>query len=141
MRLVKDMYSNGSKLFGLCDGQVRADDHVHNGRWYNSQGERIGWGDLSTTDLRNIAVMLQEGEDLHVLREVDTSWNLPKGLDMDAPGMSYVLGKAAYTVKPGKLIVTVSKYSEYDQFCESWRKRYGDAFQGVELEFVIENAS
>lgn len=135
MRLVQGMYGKGSKLFGLCEGQMRADDHVHNGRWYNSQGERIGWGDLSKADLRNIAVMLQEGEEFYILRESDTSWGMPKELNPEAPGMEFISSKAVYTIKPGKIVVTVSPYSDYPSFGARWLEHYGDNFQGVDIEF------
>jgi len=38
--------------FGICNGQMRSCDFVHNGGWYNKSGEKIGWGDLSPSDMK-----------------------------------------------------------------------------------------
>lgn len=49
------------RLAGLAgDGQMRRDDFIHNGRWFDSQGTYLGWGDLSRIDLLVIRARLLE---------------------------------------------------------------------------------
>lgn len=76
--LRKDVYKNTSMFthvglgpFGLRDGQCLRDDTVHNGRWFNGDGEYLGWGDLSKSDIRRIMEMIQLSEMFVVLYESD----------------------------------------------------------------------
>ncbi len=128
-RLVKELYGhefrNTSKLFGLSCGQIRNRDMVHNGGWYNANGEKLGWGDLSPDDFRRISSELQEGEFFIILYESDSFWKFVKqpGLlgsmadvepDVNAPGVDLVLEKCAYIIAPGKLY-SIDRYGDTSQ--------------------------
>jgi hypothetical protein len=115
-RLTKGMYEDGSRdgLFGLWLGQLRGDELVHNGGWYNRKGEKLGWGDLSARDLARIAMELKDGELFVILGEQDSYWNFVKKNDfvrgrtevrpeVDAPGIGYVAEKCRYIIAPGVL--------------------------------------
>jgi len=41
--LTKDRLSR----MGLREGVIRCREEVHNGGWYNTLGEKLGWGDLT----------------------------------------------------------------------------------------------
>ncbi len=59
----------------LREGAIRAKEVVHNGGWYNSLGEKLGWGDLDEKDFPNIQQHLQEGELFVVLPERASFWD------------------------------------------------------------------
>lgn len=118
-RLTKGMfgadYENKSGAFGLCNRQMRDDDIVHNGSWYNRRGEKLGWGDLDANDLRRIANELPEDEAFVILGESDSFWSFvthygPGGglcrtkAEADAPGTEYVAGKCFMVVVRGRVI-------------------------------------
>lgn len=86
---------------GIRTSQIRGDDLIHNGGWYNGLGEKIGWGDLSGEDLRRIPGALPEDDVFIVLHEGDSFWNFvtrpgPIGSmaavkpDEKSPGVEYV---------------------------------------------------
>jgi hypothetical protein len=136
MRLVKGLYGhefrNESTLFGLRCGQMRADDIIHNGGWYNRQGEKLGWGDLSETDLYRIAAELEPGELFIVLPEGASYWDFgvvgkPKANgDMQAPGVDYVANNASWVIEPG-IATHVSAFT-----AKPWR-----GFPGMSRESAI----
>lgn len=95
------MQREGNHLFGLCNGQIRAKDFVHNGLWYNKLGEKIGSGDLSTEDFLTIRRELEEGEMFIILSEHAYSLDLirkPGLLDVNALDVDYVAAKAKYII-------------------------------------------
>ena len=74
---------------------------VHNGGWYNQNGDRVGWGDLSPQDLKKVSEVLDAGEVFVVLREMDAYWDLPSRLGrgrMDDPGKEYLVEYACFAV-------------------------------------------
>lgn len=94
---------------GLTVGRIRAKDMVHNGGWYNGLGEKIGWGDLSVSDIKNIQSKLQPGELFVVLPESASYWDfvrhLPEGkMSLDAkaakPGVKYIVECAHWVITP-----------------------------------------
>ncbi len=96
-QLRKMMYEfeRPGQLFGLSHDQVRCPRLVTNAGWFNSAGEKIGYGDLSADDIRRISSEeINWGELFIVLEEDDHRSNLPKDLKHDAPGIDYVLSKA-----------------------------------------------
>src|ERR1700686_2213735 len=100
-----DQFKRESRLFGIACGQMRAAELVHNGGWYNKDGEKLGWGDLSLSDMDRIASELEEGELFVILGEQDSFWSfvyargLPNiGLEETAPGKAYVADKARFIV-------------------------------------------
>jgi hypothetical protein len=110
--------------FGLHEGQMRGLGHlVHNGGWYNSKGEKIGWGDLDNNDFSRLRDNLPKEEVFYVLTESDSFWNFVEhnpGLTGDFcttssneknPGLKYVREKAYWAVIYGT-IYSVSEYNE-----------------------------
>lgn len=63
------------KELELHEGACKALDFVHNGGWYNTLGEKIGWGDLSPDDFARIQEKLEPGEAFVVLPESASFWN------------------------------------------------------------------
>lgn len=136
MRLMHNMYNNGSKLFGLSQGQIRGNDFVHNGGWYNNKGEKIGWGDLSPNDIVNIAFGLEGDEQFYILPESSSYWNFTKvnsdlshnvNKDESAPGVEYVKAKARYLIEAGKVTVFLEQYfmAEKRDHADLYQKKFG----------------
>lgn len=69
---------------------------VHNGGWYNREGEKIGWGDLSLSDMENVQRHLESGGVFIVLSETDSCEN--EGSDL-----SDALGKCLWLIVPGAI--------------------------------------
>ncbi|MBX4204947.1 MAG: hypothetical protein KW788_02010 [Candidatus Doudnabacteria bacterium] len=142
MQLTKGMYGhqfrNASRMYGLSCGQMRGDDMVHNGGWYNAAGEKLGWGDLSRQDFERISSEIEEGEIFVVLYEGDAFWKFVThnpGIigsmcktrpDAEAPGVDYVAQKAAWIITRGK-VFHVSDYSE--RLGPETHRRNGMAFE------------
>lgn len=112
-QLTKGMYGHefkpSSDLFGLRCGQIRDEGFVHNGGWYNKQGEKLGWGDLSRADFLRISNKVADGELFIILRESDSFWKFVTrpGIigsmatvkpDVEAPGVDYVAEKCRYII-------------------------------------------
>ena len=124
-RLSKGMYGsefrNAETMFGIRCGQMRGRDMVHNGGWYNSAGEKLGWGDLAPEDFLRISAELEDGELFIILGEHDSFWNFvtsnpgPIGScaktepTADAPGVDFVSDKCRYIIAKGQ-------YYYVDQF-------------------------
>lgn len=113
MALTKGMYGDRKPgRFGLRDAQMRPSGVkcAHNAGWYNGAGEKLGWGDLSSADLRAVAAGLEEDELFITLPEVPSHaafrfpklfrWVGRKGPE-DAPGRTYVRRHAVYAVTRG----------------------------------------
>lgn len=142
-QLIKGMYGhefhNESTLFGIRCGQMRADDFVHNGGWYNKLGERLGFGDLSHDDFRKISEELNKDELFIVLGESDSFWNFVDhnpGLigsmcgvkpTAEAPGVDYIADKCAYIIGKNQLF-----------FVDRYGTRTEESFwSGNRLEFKV----
>jgi hypothetical protein len=126
MRLIKNMYGNEfhpeSELFGIHCGQIRSDDTVHNGGWYNLKGEKIGWGDLSPMDMLQIAVDLEPGEAFIVIPESASFWNFvthnpgivgsccETAPDIENPGIEYVLENSMWLITSCHIYRVLSSY-------------------------------
>jgi len=94
---------------GLKEGRIHARDLVHNGGWYNGLGEKIGWGDMSPDDFKNIQAKLQPGELFVVLPERASYWNFVTHLPdskmrvdekVSHPGMEYIVEHAHWLITP-----------------------------------------
>ena len=103
MKLTKDMFNRFGDLraaeqFDLRSGQMCVVPHkvTHNSGWYNAAGERLGWGDLSATDLLGIREALEPGQSFIITPEFAA--NSPDIKDKLAPGPSYVLGHMSYLI-------------------------------------------
>ncbi len=128
-RLTKGMFGHefgrpgeASSLFGLRCGQIRSKDYVHNGGWYNRQGEKLGWGDLSLDDLQRIEQQLEEGELFIILYEADSfrAFVRSPGIigsrsvvnpDIEAPGVQFVAERCCIIIAHGRLCY-VDRYGE-----------------------------
>ncbi len=100
--------------FGLSTGQMRVAGKItHNSGWYNSNGEKLGFGDLSTGDFRRIAAELEENEAFVILYEGDSLWHFgetnpgtigsmvktrPKEI---MPGIGYVAQHCGFIIRKG----------------------------------------
>ena len=93
----------------LREGSMAVPSMVHNGGWYNSKGDKLGWGDLGPRHFKSIQKGLQPGELLIVLGEHDSFWNFvthtaivgalcatdPKEQN---PGVQYLVEKARWCI-------------------------------------------
>jgi len=127
-RLTKGMFGEefgpvpATALFGLSCGQVRSRDFVHNGGWYNRDGEKLGWGDLTLADFQRIAEGLQGDELFIILSENDSFWSFvtSPGIvptvkpTIQSPGVDYVAEKAMYIIAPMVLYVVDHGFRETD---------------------------
>ena len=119
MRLIKGLYGHEfdhkDGPFDLHVGQMRGRSVVHNGGWYNSQGEKLGWGDLDEKDLEKVSKGLEEDEAFLVLGEHDSFWNFvtdhgPIGAmcarkpEEQDPGIKYVVEHARFAVFKGEVL-------------------------------------
>ena len=119
-QLTKGMYGTESKfnptggLFGLRCGQCRGRDFIHNGGWYNRDGEKLGWGDLSPQDFLRISNEIEDGELFIILYEGDSFWNfvVRPGIigsmaavkpEVEAPGVDFVSEKCCYILAKHRL--------------------------------------
>ena len=131
-RLTKGLFGHefrsASTLFGIRCGQCRGRDFVHNGGWYNRDGEKLGWGDLAPADFLKISNELEDGELFIILYESDSFWNFVTRLgiigsmatvkpDVEAPGVDFVAEKCCYIVAKHRLYyVDRNGYSKEETF-------------------------
>ena len=98
----------------IHSGQIRRRDYCHNAGWYNKEGEKIGWGDLSIQDIHNIKNNLPEGEPFFILSERDSFWNFVTEIGTigglcktdkteSSPGIDYVIEKFRYLIMNGNI--------------------------------------
>ena len=143
-RLRRGMYGTQHRrkrgLFGLRCGQLssRGDKAVHNGGWYNSRGEKIGWGDLSYADLRRIAKGLRKDELVLILSERDSYWEFTTFTPEFAisrrerkPGVRYVAGRCFIIVMKGNLL-----YVSYDDLDDTDMPVGGEKFTPIKRKDV-----
>ena len=114
-QLIKGMYHDGkSKFAGLAEGQIRKNNFVHNGDWYNQEGVKLGWGDLSPEDFLKISEGLNEGELFIIFFEsyyLSTFVTYRSGAngsmymvnpDAENPGVKFVSENCAYIIAKGQ---------------------------------------
>jgi hypothetical protein len=108
------MYRQGSRLFGLSDGQMRRGDAkiTHNSGWYNKSGEILGWGgDLAVSDMKHIQDGLEPNELFIILSDQDARYPRSGKLDLDAPGVTYIAGHCRYIINRENIFV-VQQFKE-----------------------------
>ena len=106
-------FSSVKTPFNIVCGQMRGGSGkiTHNSGWYNTDGEKLGWGDLSDSDFKNIRAQLEPGQKFVVLSERDSFWNFVKvpgmigsmcGVDPAEahPGREYLLEHAKFVITP-----------------------------------------
>lgn len=119
-QLTKGMYGResgpdpASQPFGLHRGQMRGNDLVHNGGWYNRRGEKLGWGDLSAEDIVRISREIAEDKIFIILSEKNSSSDLftcsgatcslaQTKRNMEVPGPEYVAEKCFIIIGHGEI--------------------------------------
>ncbi len=115
-RLTQGMYGDNefdrkSALFGLHSGQRHfsgISKLTHNSGWYNKAGEKLGWGDLSTTDAANIACGLEDDALFIVLSESDDRGGGRGTRAEPPPGVDHVAARAIYIIASG-IVYQVNK--------------------------------
>jgi len=121
--LTKGMYGSESNnnpipYFNLRCGQMRWNDLVHNGGWYNKKGEKLGWGDISADDLIHLSNTLPEWEEFYILPEGASYYKFVEAIEkkndpiltIDAPGMEYVNENCRWVISRGTIILEVDDY-------------------------------
>jgi len=139
-------------LFNFHEGQMRGDDLVHNGGWYNRFGEKIGWGDLSHVDFHTIQAGIEPGECFIILSEGDSFWNFVRQIGLigsmcttaptaNAPGMEYVKAHAMYVITSDGFYIVEDHPSKRTSFISKpWRGRgRTDVDETVNVEFSFVN--
>ena len=115
MQLTKGIFDRSvprgeQPLFGLSTSQMRGNEIVHNGGWYNLAGEKLAWGDLAARDFVRILVEIPHGEAFIVLGEGASHWDFlrdfggkPEAMALDpaAPGIDYVLEHMRWVIVSG----------------------------------------
>jgi hypothetical protein len=106
----------------LTCGQIRTHENFgHNAGWYNKNGEKIGWGDLSKKDVQNIQKALQDGELFITVSEHDSFWNFVREfgsigsmcrttIDEQAPGIDYVSEKSRFIIAHNELFANAVEF-------------------------------
>lgn len=135
-------FNHKSKLFGLHCGQMRCEGKlVHNGGWYNRNGEKLGWGDLSTDDFLRIRRDLPETELFVVLHEQESFWKFVTQVGwigsmcstkptVDAPGIDYVAEHCAFIVSR----VQLYHVEDDERFDSGYWDYYGLKFRRISHE-------
>jgi hypothetical protein len=116
MKLTKGMFGHEFASikcppFNLACGQMRGGNGklTHNSGWYNGDGEKLGWGDLSDSDFQSIQAALEPGQRFVVLSEQASFWKFVTHVGMigsmstvqptaDAPGRDYIIEHASYII-------------------------------------------
>ena len=105
MKLTQGMFDTESKSktpFNLECGQTHARGLIHNSGWYNVDGEKIGWGDLSVDDVKNIMDGLEPYQVFIVLGEIESFWDFTRRVGMigsaSKPGRKYVEEHMKYLI-------------------------------------------
>lgn len=112
--------------FGLSYGQIKSDAILHNAGWFNNQGEKLGYGDISYNDIENIQKDLFDDECFILLSENATSWSIPSELNRMEPGIDYVKNNASWFItKHYGVFKVVESYSGL--ITETKNKFYYDA--------------
>ncbi len=110
MKLTQGMYSDPScRTFDLMYGQQHTKSLLQSAGWFNGHGEKLGLGDLSLTDLDNVALDMPLEECFIALSEADSIWDMPKDLNRMTPGIQYVMDHAKWVASG----LTATRYSLY----------------------------
>lgn len=131
MKLIKGLFGNEftpnrDNPFDLRTGQMRsygAGKVGHNAGWYNQNGEKLGWGDLTMPDLERVALHIEKDEMFITMSEQDSFWGFVRQIGSigalctvtpteTAPGREYVACKALYVVTRGKVVRIRSRHDK-----------------------------
>jgi len=148
MKLEKGMFGHefaGVKTpFKIVCGQMRGGKGkiTHNSGWYNSDGEKLGWGDLSDADFKNIRSSLETGQRFVVLSEQDSYWNFVKFSGTIESMSSQVAPTEAspgreYLAEHARFVITSEEFYYVDQY--GHRKEESLAFGSVSCKVLQPN--
>jgi hypothetical protein len=84
--------------FGLLNGQIKHNAIITSAGWYNFGGQKLGYGDLSLSDMAKISKNISGKDIFFVLSEGDSFWNIPKGANSSEPGTKYVIENASWVI-------------------------------------------
>lgn len=99
VKLTQGMFADVScNAFNLSYGNRRSDALITNAGWFNSRGERLGFGDLSLKDFDTIFLNMTDDEVFIAISEADSTWDFPSDLDRNCPGIQYVMNRARWAV-------------------------------------------
>lgn len=121
------IFERQSTLFDIKCGQIRSgrDKRTHNSGWYNKAGQKLGWGDLATSDMVRIAHELEPEELFITLSEGMSSWETSYyGVSEEAPGVDYVAEHALYIIAPKHLYMV----TDWETFGKKSRNEDGHTF-------------
>jgi hypothetical protein len=90
--------------FGLLSGQVRHNAIITSAGWYNYNGQKLGYGDLSLQDMEKISLNISKLEIFFALTEGDSFWNIPKEINSTEPGLDYIANNAAWIITKSLII-------------------------------------
>jgi len=108
----------------ILDGNCVAQDTVHNGGWYDLRGVKIGWGDLSPTNLVALCEKIGDDDALLILHESDSFFKFVESygvngatcvVDADGekhPGIDYVMSRLAFVVHDHQLFHTYTRSND-----------------------------
>ena len=126
------MDKNKLKELGIHEGQLKSEysgKMTHNSGWYDENGAKIGWGDLSVSNFKTIQENLKETEVFYVLSEQDSYWSFMKELkgwnghpigDMKenylTPGKEYVRSVARYFINKNGIFIVENEWIKQEPF-------------------------
>ncbi|HBO99661.1 MAG: hypothetical protein UU48_C0006G0113 [Candidatus Uhrbacteria bacterium GW2011_GWF2_41_16] len=114
-RLDGQTFHESSTLFGLQNGRICEFERVlHDARWYNRYGEKLGWGDLVPEDFERIASGLKSDELFIILRKVDMYRDsyVRAGSDEDHPPLEYLLRECLFIIRSKEIFEITDRQQE-----------------------------
>jgi hypothetical protein len=118
--------------FFIKSGQLRVTEYRHNVGWYNKEGEKLGWGDLSRRDVTCISERI--GNDVFIIISEQASfWNFVTKIgntgddsevstDERNPGIPYVIENCDMIIKKNTVYRVTGVITEprVDEFGTQW---------------------
>ena len=135
--LTKRMFEN-ARVFGIRSCTIRpsftekARKVSHNGRWYNKQGEYLGWGDLDSADLKSILQGMAPDEVFYVLPESAMFGENLLGRDRENIGVAYCIEKFVFAIFNGR----VHLVDQWDLHEAGDTLMLGEGENGVEVFYI-----
>lgn len=87
---------------GLRSGQARTRTVARNCEWYDRYGNRLGYGDLNTVDLKRIAAELGP-EDLFLAIEHESAGASVGSAAADYPKVETLIARSSYAMTRGRV--------------------------------------
>jgi hypothetical protein len=105
-----------STRFGLFNDQIcgATAPVVKNATWLNAAGEKMGFGDLSATNIAHIAEQLEEGETFIACIEA-MFWEAVDTSDEMFPTPEAIAKHARVIITPGRVEMVVRDVAHFDE--------------------------